>query len=72
MKQLHFRITGMHCTSCAINIDGEIEELKGVSESRTNYIQQTTCVAIDSEELKHTAILAVIKSLGYEAELVLS
>jgi hypothetical protein len=29
-SQLHLTITGMHCTSCAMNIDGVLEETDGV------------------------------------------
>src|SRR5205085_6844385 len=36
-SEVTFKISGMHCTSCAMNIDGEIEELEGVLSSSTHY-----------------------------------
>lgn len=62
-----FSITGMHCTSCALNIDFDVEELKGVKESKTHYAKSQTTVTYDETLLSEEDILAVIKKLGYEA-----
>ena len=42
MKKLVLKIKGMHCTSCAMNIDGELEDTKGVKEANTSYAKQKT------------------------------
>lgn len=33
-------IRGMHCSSCAMTIDEELEELEGVAEARTSFRKQ--------------------------------
>ena len=57
----------MHCTSCAMNIDGELEDTEGVVESKTNYAKQVTEVTFDADKLPPEKIIEVIKSVGYTA-----
>lgn len=64
-----FTISGMHCTSCAMNIDGELEDTDGVHESSTNYASQKTRVQFDERKLSDRKITSIIKSLGYSASL---
>ncbi len=40
-KKVIFKIQGMHCTSCAMNIDGELEDTEGIKEAKTNYAKTT-------------------------------
>lgn len=59
----------MHCTSCAMNIDGDLEDyVKGVKSSKTNYAKQETEVEFDEEEVKVEQIIAQIEKTGYQAE----
>lgn len=65
-----FKISGMHCTSCAMHIDGELEDTEGVKESNTNYAKAITEVTFDKEKLTHEEIISIIKKVGYVALLV--
>ncbi len=68
MKQsITLRIQGMHCSSCAMNIDGELEDL-GVLRSRTQYAQSETVVEFD-KPITVARIRKTIKALGYESSL---
>ncbi len=72
-KQSHeitLKIGGMHCTSCAMNIDFELEDLEGVLDSHTNYVRMITIVRIHPDKTTHTDIINVITALGYTAELI--
>lgn len=69
MKQVTLQISGMHCTSCAFNIDGELEDTEGVKEAKTNYAKQVTEVTFDPEKVSLENIQQVIKGLGYTAQL---
>jgi copper chaperone CopZ len=62
-----FSISGMHCSSCAINIDGELEDTVGVKESSTHYASQKTTVTFDSEKITEKEIISIVKGLGYTA-----
>lgn len=63
-----FKISGMHCTSCAMNIDGELEETNGVKEASTHYAKAITEVTFDNELVDTKAIIAAIKKVGYDAQ----
>ena len=70
MTKKKLKITGMHCTSCAMNIDGDLEDnVKGVKSAKTNYAKQETEVEFEEEEVKVEQIIAQIKETGYQAEL---
>ncbi len=69
MTKKKFKITGMHCTSCAMNIDGDLEDnIKGVKSANTSYAKLETEVEFEEEEVKVEQIIAQIKETGYQAE----
>lgn len=60
----------MHCTSCAMNIDFDLEDLGGVITSKTNYAKQETEVEFDEEKINLKEIVENIKKTGYQATVV--
>lgn len=68
MKKVILKIEGMHCVSCAINIDFVLEDL-GVKSSKTNYAKSQTEVEFDPEKISLQKIVKAIKSIGYEAKI---
>ena len=60
----------MHCTSCAISIDGELEDTAGVKEASTNYAKALTEVSFDPDKLNLGEIITIIKKAGYSAQLI--
>ena len=58
----------MHCTSCAFNIDGELEDTEGVIESNTNYAKSETEVEFDEEKITVEQIIKCIENTGYKAQ----
>ena len=62
------KIEGMHCTSCAMNIDFDLEDLKGVKKAQTSYAKQETEVEFDEEEVKLEQVLLTIQKTGYKAQ----
>lgn len=67
-KKLKLKISGMHCTSCAMNIDGELEDTEGVRCSSTSYAKAVTEVEFDEEKITHVKIIAIVKKVGYVAQ----
>ncbi len=65
--RIDFRLTGMHCASCAINIDFALEDMDGVKEASTNYAKEISTVTFDRKKLKKEDLISVIESLGYKA-----
>lgn len=62
-----YKIAGMHCSSCAMDIDGELED-NGVEESKTSYIKSVTEVKYDPNIIDEKKILSIINKLDYKAE----
>lgn len=60
------KIQGMHCTSCAFNIDGELEDTEGVKEATTSYAKQKVEVTFDSDMVSLEKIQKIIHSIGYQ------
>lgn len=67
MVTMHLDIQGMHCASCAMLIDEELEELRGVSRASTSYARQRTEVEYDDSTVATADIIATITELGYQA-----
>lgn len=70
MQKVKLNIFGMHCTSCAMNIDGELEDIEGVKEAKTNYAKQQTAVTFDPEKVTVDKMISIIRKLdeSYNAE----
>ncbi len=63
-----FQISGMHCSSCSLNIDGELEDQLGVLSASTSYAKSVTTVKFDEKKISTKEILKTIEVLGYEVE----
>lgn len=63
----NFQIEGMHCTSCSMYIDSELEEQEGVISSSTSYAKATTKVEFDQTKISIERLKNTIEKLGYKA-----
>lgn len=63
-----FKINGMHCTSCSMNIDGELEDTTGVISASTSYAKATTTIEYDSSKINPNQLKKIILQLGYKVE----
>lgn len=66
IKTIVLSIKGMHCISCAMDIDGELED-NGVKCAKTNYAKSKTEVEFDENRINEEKIIQIIKKTGYEA-----
>lgn len=70
MKTIKLKIEGMHCTSCAMSIDGDLEDyVKGVKNARTNYAKSETEVECE-DQVTVNEIIDQITKTGYKASAV--
>jgi len=67
-QQMTFKIRGMHCVSCAMNIDDALEDLDGVFNSSTSYPKQKTSVLFDPLKIDVKKMKTEIAKQGYTAE----
>ncbi|MFE4632574.1 heavy-metal-associated domain-containing protein [Streptomyces sp. NPDC056773] len=68
-ERMEFTVTGMHCGSCGLLIDDEVEELAGVVSSATSVRAGRTVVETD-RPVPPADVIAAIAAAGYPAELV--
>lgn len=61
------KIEGMHCTSCAMTIDFDLEDLEGVECAKTSYARQETVVEFDESKIALAEIISQVKKAGYGA-----
>ncbi|OGG26049.1 hypothetical protein A2960_05855 [Candidatus Gottesmanbacteria bacterium RIFCSPLOWO2_01_FULL_39_12b] len=72
IKKAIFKIEGIHCTACVLNIDGQLEDTTGITEASTHYAKQETTVVFEKETITPQEICEIIKKLGYGASLISS
>ena len=65
---LTLQIVGMHCTSCAMNIDFELEDLDGVQSANTNYAKAVTKVTFDPKKITVDMLSNTIRKLKYDVK----
>lgn len=58
------KLHGMHCVSCSMLIEGELEDM-GV-EAKAHYAKQTVVVTYDPKKTNEEAITKTIQRLGYQ------
>lgn len=65
-EKIEIKIDGMHCTSCSMNVDGELEDLDGVISAGTSYAKSISVVEYDPQKVTRGQIEDTIKNLGYK------
>jgi len=65
MKTATFRVLDMHCSACAITLEGLEDELAGVRRASASYHRQTLEVEYDEMELSGQKIVEAASELGY-------
>ena len=63
MTKKTFKIGGMHCTSCALMIESDLEDA-GV-RAVCNYAKQTLDVEFDEKKIGEKTIKDVVAKAGY-------
>ncbi|OGJ37663.1 MAG: hypothetical protein A2383_04080 [Candidatus Pacebacteria bacterium RIFOXYB1_FULL_39_46] len=63
---IKLKISGMHCNSCSLNIENELEDLPGVVEANVHYAKSEATINFDPEKVKPAKIKSVIEKLGYQ------
>lgn len=60
------QIAGMHCASCALNIERKLGKLNGVSKANVNFATEKAVVEYDEKALNEAEIPKLIEKLGYK------
>lgn len=68
ISNLKLSLSGLHCSSCAVNIDLSLEDLNGVQNSTTNYAKSFSVISYEAAKIDPKTIIAEINKLGYQAK----
>ncbi len=61
------KISGMHCASCAVNIEKNLNKTAGVIKANVNFANEKAYVEYNSAAAKEDDFVKLIKKLGYKA-----
>ncbi|NQV89392.1 MAG: copper-translocating P-type ATPase [Parcubacteria group bacterium] len=63
-----FKVVGMHCASCAVNIESEFNKTDGVKSANVNYTLAQAAVEFDEPATMET-LHGIVKDLGYSVQM---
>jgi Cu+-exporting ATPase len=66
MRKITIPISGMHCVSCAQNIETNLRKLKGVSGANVNFATEKATVEFNEKIVNEKKIYVTIEKLGYK------
>jgi copper chaperone CopZ len=67
MVKKTFRIEGMSCSSCPMNIESIEDDLPGIKQVSASYQKGNMVVEFDETKVSETQILAAVAKKGYQA-----
>jgi len=66
--QVVLKVDGMHCSSCGLLIDDELEDVPGVRSSRTDVRKGRSTVHLaDEGSPDASTLIAAVERAGYQA-----
>lgn len=64
MTKKIYKVSGMHCSSCAMTIEWELEDA-GV-KAKCNYAKETLEVEFEPEKTKEEDVFKAVQKAGYQ------
>lgn len=64
-KKVVISVSGMHCASCAVNVEKAIKRLKGISSADVNIATEKAYIDVDLNVIKEQDIISTIEDAGY-------
>ncbi len=65
-EKITFKLSGLHCSSCAMSIDNALEEIPGVLETNTSFAKSETRVSFDPTKTNQEELKRAIQGAGYQ------
>ena len=66
MKKEIYKIKGMHCASCARNIEQAVAKLDGIKSAQVNFASETLLTEFDEQRLQPTDLRKTLADIGYK------
>jgi len=64
-KRAELKISGMHCASCALNLEKALQDLDGVTSAQVNFATETAAVEYDPEKVSASELDSTVSGIGY-------
>lgn len=64
-KKAEIKISGMHCASCALNVEKSLQGLEGVEEAQVNFGTEKATVEYDPNKLELQKLEETVEKAGY-------
>lgn len=64
MKKEKIYITGMHCATCALNLEKSLQEIPGMKEATVNYANNVGYLFFDETQVTEEKIKTTVESVG--------
>ena len=69
MEKWTFDVKGMHCASCAANVEKAVKKLEGASEVYVNFAANRLALDADPAKLTQQQVIDTVRAAGFEASL---
>ena len=66
MVKKTYHVEGMHCTNCAMNIEGIEDDLPGIKQVSASYHKGLMVIEFDEAKVSEAQILAAVEHRGYQ------
>lgn len=67
MEKITLNISGMHCASCAGNIESALKKISGVTACQVNFAAEKAYIDFEPAKLKTADFIEAIEKSGYKA-----
>jgi copper chaperone CopZ len=67
MMKKTFRVEGMSCSSCPMNVEGIEDDLPGIKQVSASYQKGNMVVEFDETKVSEAQIVAAVAKRGYQA-----
>jgi len=64
-----FKIKGMHCASCAMNIQKAVLKLPGVKSAQVNFGSETALIEYDEDKANPKILAKAVSDVGYKLDI---
>jgi copper chaperone CopZ len=68
MLKKTFRVEGMHCSNCPMEVESIEDDLPGIKKVSASYQKGQMVVEFDEKLVSDAQIIAAVKNHGYQAE----
>ncbi len=68
MEKITLNISGMHCASCAVNIENALKKVTGVLRAQVNFAVEKAYIEFEATKLNTQDLIVAIEQAGYKAQ----